>query len=382
MASWLGFSKYVGYDGFGLTRGFPLTSIAGVGLTQLVAEKVHTVTETTSDMTFAFQACWEKNVGIGAASTISALILDEDDNETAVLFDGDPTETIPNGDVIFAPTHFDVPLAAGSQIRIRTKLISTERVPVHAKNAVDIALGDKLMLASSGLDTFDLSNDTIIDDVTTHGYGVIAGIIQTVNPSIVAVGDSLTAGGYGFPNFTAQEFSDGKVGLLAANVGDIPVCRLPYGGETTGHWTGTVIGKKRLIPYGSHLFVALGTNDLTAGATAAQIRDGIIAIFAQKRAGQKTVVATIGPMTEGDLETPLNGSGPEAIRVTVNAMIRNGDTGADIVVDVAGAREEVADEAAWKMSPVQSNDGLHANAATDKALNSLGVITEGTFTWP
>ncbi|MDN5750498.1 MAG: GDSL-type esterase/lipase family protein, partial [Pseudonocardia sp.] len=115
----------------------------------------------------------------------------------------------------------------------------------------------------------------------------------------------------------------------------------------------------------SDVVLHIGTNDIAAGRSAADIVAGLVAFAEQARAASvRVLLTTITPSTHGAHGTQA----AVATRDAVNAwVLTHGREHADGVVDFAAAVADPADPS--RLAPVHdSGDGLHLSAAGYRAL--------------
>lgn len=175
-------------------------------------------------------------------------------------------------------------------------------------------------------------NDTTTTGVKSSSYTTtysplyILGRTNTPSPKWIIVGDSIV-------NYS-DELPDMGWGIRALN-NQWPVQKISMPGETAQQWVadGTaaslVEARQRVLWGGTHFIFAYGRNDLTASRTLAQIQGDWITSW--RRAYSQTAVgfqATVTPkVTSTDQYSTLTNQtsdASEAVRLTVNAWLRDG----------------------------------------------------------
>lgn len=207
---------------------------------------------------------------------------------------------------------------------------------------------------------------------------VLTGLdVQAERPvsAVVAVGDSITDG-VGSPVGAEERWPDALGGrldsaggttemavlnaglagnrLLAADPGadvDSPMARFAADVDAAAGATDVVLN--------------IGTNDLAAGRSAADVVGGLV-VFADhvRAAGKRVLLTTITPSTAG----PHGTRAAAAAREAVNRWIRTqGRTHADGVIDFAAAVADPVDPR--RLAPAyDAGDGLHLSAAGYRAM--------------
>ena len=205
---------------------------------------------------------------------------------------------------------------------------------------------------------------------------VLTGIdVRTPRPvnSVVAVGDSITDGmgslpGQSWPDVLGARLVDAggetTMAVLGAGIsgnrlladtgpqhGDVPLARFDRDVAAAGGATDVVL--------------SIGTNDIAAGRSAAEIAAGLQQFAERARAaGKRVFLTTVTPSEAGPHGTPA----AVATRQELNAWVReHGTAYADGVLDFAAA---VADPAhPTRLAPeFDAGDGLHLTAAGYRAI--------------
>jgi lysophospholipase L1-like esterase len=145
--------------------------------------------------------------------------------------------------------------------------------------------------------------------------------------------------------------------------------------------------RKALVPYGSHLIIQLGINDLDSPSfqhSPSQTISDIMTIVALARPNQKRYKTTITPhssstdgwITVGNQTTTISGFNTQPNHASLNQTIRAGVSGFTGFYDTASALENTQDSAIWKAPSgvAQTGDGLHPNQTGYALVQSSGVI--------
>jgi len=192
--------------------------------------------------------------------------------------------------------------------------------------------------------------------------------------AVVLVGDSITDG---VGSTGDQRWSDALAGRLTGSLtmpvlnAGISANQLVAGGtgQAPALRYGTDVDD---VPGATDVVLHIGTNDLAAGRSAAEVAAGLAAYADQVRAdGRRVFLTTITPSATGAHGTP----GAIAARDAVNRwVLTEGRAHADGIFDFASA---VADPAApTRLAPAfDSGDGLHLSPAGYRAL--AGAVDVG-----
>lgn len=200
--------------------------------------------------------------------------------------------------------------------------------------------------------------------------------------TVVAVGDSITDG-IGSLSDTDERWSDALSRRLAAAGGGavmsvlnagISANRLvpgaapddpPGAGPRGGDAPLARFDRDVVAAGASDVVLHIGTNDVAAGRSAAEIVDAMVAYTDRARAaGVRVVLTTITPSDSGAHGSRAAVRTREVVNVWVRAQ---GRAHADAVADFAAAVADAADPA--RLAPAfDSGDGLHLSAAGYRAL--------------
>ncbi|SHL19170.1 Lysophospholipase L1 [Pseudonocardia thermophila] len=212
----------------------------------------------------------------------------------------------------------------------------------------------------------------------TGSWFVLTGLdVWTARPvsAVVAVGDSITDG-VGAPVGAEQRWPDALAGRLSGAGGSTEMAVLNAG----------LAGNRLLAPdpaadvdsplarFADDVAAAagvtdvvlnIGTNDLAAGRSAAEVIAGLQAFADRARAaGKRVLLSTITPSTTG----PHGTRAAIAAREEINEWVRTeGLAHADGIVDFAAAVADPADPR--RLAPTyDAGDGLHLSAAGYRAM--------------
>ncbi|MBW0104164.1 GDSL-type esterase/lipase family protein [Pseudonocardia sp. KRD291] len=287
-----------------------------------------------------------------------------------VLVAGRPGVTIPAGqDVLTDP----VPIAVTAGVPLAVSMFLAEvpsRISSHP-----VAL-QTAYLSGPGDGTSDLDGAGF--DTTLQSWPVLAGVdVLAPRPaaSIVLIGDSLVDGVGSTPD-GQDRLTDALAARLRGAGGDRTMTVLNAGlsrnqlldddpsdgGDSPlTRFEADVAGG----PATRDVLLQAGTNDIEAGASAAEIVDGLTR-FAEvvRDSGRRVILVTIPPSTQSARGTPRG----IAVRDEVNDWVRaRGAEQADVVVDFAAALADPSDPR--RLRPAfDSGDGLHPSPAGYRAM--------------
>lgn len=318
--------------------------------------------------------------GVGAANVGTASIEYPAGTFTALRSGGSTALTTPDGGLLFCD-YLSVNIPAGATFWIRQYITNTNGIVYLDR--VNATLGDAATFGVSGV-----ADQTLGGTVSSSGSVVvppIAIIGQTINASVIVVGDSIGFGtdSNGDPN--GVTFNSYGNGLITPSLGSVPFLNLSWPSQTAQNWISKSPARKLLVPYGSHLIQQLSTNDIIAARSQAAIVTDLQAIYALARVGQKVFQTTSTPhATSSDaFATTGNQTALElAARTTFNNAVRAIISGSTGYFDTASALETAQNSDIWKASPAPpyTNDGLHPVQAGYDLVKNSGVI--GPITYP
>jgi lysophospholipase L1-like esterase len=281
-----------------------------------------------------------------------------------VSFGGQPSVVIPAGADVVSDA---VPLVAEAGRPLAVSMFLPVAPPVVTQHTVALQTsyvsrrGDFTLADESAFPT------TIRSWLVLTGVDVL--VPRPVN-AVVAVGDSITDG-VGSGVDADQRWPDALSDLLAKTGGDGVMSVLNAGISRNRLLTDSTVGggDSPLTRFDRDIAGAagvtdvvlhIGTNDIAARRSAAEITDGLRRFAERARgAGKRVFLTTITPSDTGAHGTPA----AVATRAAVNAWVRaHGREYADGVFDFAAS---VADpKRPTRLAPVfDSGDGLHLSAA-------------------
>jgi lysophospholipase L1-like esterase len=126
------------------------------------------------------------------------------------------------------------------------------------------------------------------------------------------------------------------------------------------------------VPGTTDVVLHIGTNDVAAGRSAAEIVDGLAQFAgATRNAGRRVFLTTITPSDNGEHGTPR----ALAVREQVNRWVReHGAEHADAVFDFAAAVAD-PDDPARLLARYDAGDGLHLSGDGYRALADAVDVT-------
>jgi lysophospholipase L1-like esterase len=286
-------------------------------------------------------------------------------SNTQVLFGGQPGVTVaPGAEAVSDPVAFAY--SFGDSLAISFHVVGTSgAITWHA-----ISFGPNYVgLPSAGDTTSDVTGLSFPQP--SLGWFFISGVdvLAPESPgTIVAIGDSITDGAYTVLNtrwtdFLAQYIQNGHDGMGLLNEGinsnTVTVAASPPGDEFEGQ--PAVLRFQRDVlerPGVRSVIIFEGTNDLSAGATAAEVFAGFRAMVERAHAEGLCVVAgTIMPRGNTPIE-PWS-KGDELQREALNVMIR-AQTDIEGLADFDKAMADPLDPTA-PFLPYYFVDQLHPN---------------------
>ena len=370
-------------------------------LHQIMCRSAHIASENLTSIRMCFGNFWnvisfggigQADAGLGAATTITASIEYPAGTFIQLTFNnGNVSWTIPNAGVLFSDWA-GVAIPAGATYWIRKFTTNSAGIAYLPWQNTYSGFGEAFNVAASGL-TDQTMGGTITNTIGWSAPPLaILGI--TNNPSVIIVGDSIAAG-YGDTedsSSTATGFN-GKIGVVARSLGNIPFVNIAVSGEQAVNWLADGTARNQIIRKGSHMICELGTNDIANGQTSAQLITSLQGIFALARPGQKIYQTTITP-SDSDPGTPsaafttLTQQTPNnnpSVTVTFNTAIRSGSSGLTALngyYEVDNVFESSTNSRKWLVtgSPPYTADGIHPNLAGYLLVPAAGVISP--VAWP
>lgn len=377
------------YEGIVASRARTL-STHSTSFQQIMARSAHVATEDLTSVRLAFSNFDYTNIsdsGNGALSTITASIEYPAGTFTQLLFSGSSSSSIPSGDLIFSD-YVTVSIPNGSTFWVRQFINNS--VGLFFNGWRNTFYGEATAVATSGL-TDQTMSGTISD--TGQGWSLPPTAIlgTTINPSVIIAGDSISVGfgGGGQPqNGALATGFNGKQGIVAQSLGNIPFLNMGVPGQTATSWIAQATARDKLIQKGSHLIVQVGVNDLANGRTSAQIITSLQGIYALARSGQKIYQTTITPdSTSTDswatLVNQTTVPNPTTEYAALNTAIRAILANTTGTYDVTSVVENSLNSSLWPVTGAANfatSDGLHPSSVGYNAVVSNNII--GPITWP
>jgi lysophospholipase L1-like esterase len=237
----------------------------------------------------------------------------------------------------------------------------------------------------SGPGDASLNVDGAAFTTPVESWMVLAGVeVLAPRPvnAVVAMGDSITDG-VGSGSDTDSRWSDalserlgrrgGAARMAVLNAG-LSRNELLRGRERVGGDPPlTRIGPEVVdVPGTTDVVLHIGTNDVAAGRSAAEIVDGLAQFAgATRNAGRRVFLTTITPSDNGEHGTPR----ALAVREQVNRWVReHGAEHADAVFDFAAAVAD-PDDPARLLARYDAGDGLHLSGDGYRALADAVDVT-------
>lgn len=337
----------------------------------------------------------------GEALTVDSVTLGRRESGAAVVagslvpvtFDGHPGVSIPaGGEAVSDPVAIEVtafqPLLVSLYFASGTGPLTEH---FYARQIPYAASGDRAGDASAeGFDPLDTTSSYVVSGLDVAAPGSVG--------TVVAFGDSLSDGyeAGGGPG----QVSVAPIGADAAYPDELQRRLLTTAGAPVLGVVAAGISGNRILDDGvipqlgisalgrigadalaqpgvTTVIVLLGANDIgSGGADAARIITGLADLVARVRAAGLRIM--LGTLTPAEGARPAGyGDGPaEATRAAVNAWIRSGAAGSDVViVDFDAALRDPSSPG--RLNPAYgSGDGLHPNAAGYRAMAQAVDLAE------
>lgn len=330
----------------------------------------------------------QADTGIGAATTITASIEYPSGTCTQLKFSASASSTIPDGGVVFTDS-LTISIPSGSTAWLRGYWVNSAGIVYN--NFQNTTLGEVVRAAASGVSDQTMSCDAITNNLTAS-VPPLAVLGMTTKPSVIIIGDSVSAGQYDTETSSGASAYDGKIGTIARSLGNIPFVNLSVGGEWALNWVANGTGRNQVVQFGSHMISDLGRNDIFNSRTVAQTLAAIGTVFALARSNQKKYQTTLLPNTSSsdgwltqENQSPFN-VGPNISLITLNnslvAGVPNTNGTYDIATVMTGPGGNPGFWNSWVTagSPPYCEDGIHPNTAGYIAIQNSGVIN--AITWP
>jgi lysophospholipase L1-like esterase len=302
----------------------------------------------------------------------------------AVTFDGRPGVSIPpGGDVISDPVAIDVnafqPLLVSLFFAAGTGPLTEH---FYGRQTPYVASGDRAgEQTADGFDALQTTSSYVVSGLDVEAPGSVG--------AVVAFGDSLSDGYEAGPSpgtvSTAPIGADAaypdalqrrllttaKAPTLAVVNAGITGNRILQDGLIPEHGVsalGRIAADALLQPGATTVIVLLGANDIGTGADAAHIVAGLSDLVARVRAaGLRIVLGTLTPAA-GARPASYGDGQAEQTRAAVNAWIRSGAAGDDVVIVDFDAALRDPTSPGRLTGAYDSGDGLHPNDAGYQAM--------------
>jgi lysophospholipase L1-like esterase len=316
--------------------------------------------------------------------TVKAAIEDSGGVIHPVHFNGARQVTVGMGAfVVSDPLHIEVP--AGDWIRSRTYMTVSagEYVPLWSKPFTTHGAGEKnLTTPADAVDTAYASWGASDSNITCGPIAIIGENDGMAGPSVMIVGDSIANGTQDYDLVNSN--GDSVYGWPRRVLGkECAFVQTAYTGDRLEYTTPNAAHRMRafLAAFCTHVLIALGVNDVSAGATLAQLQSRyttLCGIF--KLRGCQIIGCTITPKTTTTdawrttaNQTPDPGDG---VRVQFNNWLRTKPCGEAAIWDVADECESARDSGLWRVGTV----GIASDTATGGSTSTVVKASAGWTT--
>jgi lysophospholipase L1-like esterase len=238
-----------------------------------------------------------------------------------------------------------------------------------ANTIVDTADGEAFTVGT-GLSDFDHERDDHRWFQRAAEFYPAATIGTTKKPSVMIIGDSLSAG------VTDAAGYQGDVGIIARSIGlNFGYISSSVPGDRVQCLASTYTKRLSLAAYVTSVIFQLGVNDLSAGFTAANMQGWMSTVWsAFANSTRKTFQTTITPTsTSTDAFATLTNQTPassDSVRKTVNQFIRSCPNPLAGMFPMADVYEPYRDAGKWNIVPASTScilpitpDGVHPSVA-------------------
>lgn len=376
------------YEGIVASRARMFIGNGSPGNKQTQCRSAHVATENLSAIRICFAGFSNggniggpiTDTGNGGATTITAGIEYPAGTFTQVKFSGSASGSIPDVGTLWSD-YATVSVPSGATFWVRN--LRTNASGIFFNGWQNATLGEATEVNASGLTDKTVSG-TIVDSGNGWSVPPLAITAMTNNASAVIIGDSLAAG----TGDTEAASRDGKVGVIARSLGNIPFVNIGRGSATAQSWASQAIGANAVIQKSSHLIVVLGSNDINGFQTKAQVISSLQSVAALARSGQKVYICTMLPrqsVASDDDWATLAGqhvdTAFDAVRVPFNTDARAIIAGTTGTYDIAAGLESSLNSGKWiAATPKNTIEGVHPTPVGYLLLASAGLITP--VTWP
>jgi hypothetical protein len=294
-----------------------------------------------------------------------------------LLFGGNASSgAVANEDVAFSDyLTLATPIPKGGIFRVWFYLTMPAGVLIRTVGADTATYGDVTSLGTSGSPAANtvLSGSAPGSNIDA-GYVPVAAVIgQTVNKSVIVVGDSIAWAGVGAGGPDIPENINGRIGIICHGFpDDLPFLNLASSGALATNMLATSTGRQQLYPYCSHMVDESGVNDVsnnTEVATIIAAKSGIAAAFPSR---VKKYCTTLGPTRASSTDgftTVANQSIDAAHKATAdgfNAAVRAGVAGFDGYFEIGDVLSTSRDSGKWPLTTYTT-----VRAVTDAAITAF-----------
>lgn len=376
------------YEGIVASRARMFIGNGSPGNKQTQCRSAHIATEDLSSIRICFSGFSNggniggpiTDTGNGGATTITAGIEYPAGTFTQIKFSGSASGSIPDVGTLWSD-YATVSVPSGATFWVRN--LRTNASGIFFNDWQNATLGEATEVNASGL-TDKTMGGTIVDSGNGWSVPPLAIVGMTSNASVVIIGDSLAAG----TGDTEAAGRDGKVGVIARSLGNIPFVNIGRGSATAQSWASQAIGANAVIQESSHLIVVLGSNDINGFQTKAQVIASLQSVAALARSGQKVYICTMLPrqsVASDDNWATLAGQHVDAtfdaVRVPFNTDARAIIAGTTGTYDIASGLESSLNSGKWiAATPKNTIEGVHPTPVGYLLLASANVITP--VIWP
>jgi lysophospholipase L1-like esterase len=379
------------YEGLVASRARMMGGTPSPGNHQIMMRSAHIASEDLNNIRIVFSNFYNasknggnpiSDSGRGGASSITASVEYPAGTFAQVKFGGSATGLIPDANVLFSD-YLTVSIPSGAIFWVR--LFTNNPAGIIFNPWQNTFLGEAIDVAASGL-TDQTTGGTIKNKIgwSTPPLAILG---MTKNASAIIVGDSIAAGQGDIEDSskTAAGF-DGKVGVIARALGNVPFLNLAVSGENAYTWSSDATARNLVIQKGSHLISELGLSDvINRGRTVSQTIAALQSVYALARPSQKIYQTTWTPHSSSsdswattDNQKALDN---DAIK-RFNTAARSRLPGTQGTFDIARVFDSSPDSGLWTVTPMPpyTADGVHPKPSGYLLVPSTGVI--GPVVWP
>jgi hypothetical protein len=366
-------------------------STPSLGNHQIMMRSAHIATEHLTAIRIVFSNFYNAlkfggspiaDTGRGAPSTITASVEYPADTFTQVKFGGLAAGSIPDASVLFSD-YLTVEIPADAVFWVR--LFTNNPGGIIFNPWQNAFLGEAMEVEASGL-TDKTMGGTIRNKIgwSTPPLAILG---MTKNPSVIIIGDSIAAGQGDIEDVSNTPTGfNGKVGVIARSLGDLPFLNLAVSGENAYTWLRDATARNLLIQKGSHLISELGLSDvINHGRTVSQTIAALQSVYALAWVSQKVYQTTWTPhsrSSDGWVTTSNQTALDEKAIGSFNTAARSGIPGAQGAIDIASVFGDASNGGVWTVTPTPPStaDGLHPTPSGYLLVPFARVI--GPVVWP